>query len=118
MNIARASSSGNVSNTAVTPPSSEEYVRQSRLTVCTSSAVVADQYPASAGYAVIRAGPVNRALPAQLRVQLVWRTVLPQVALADEHTLKIAANRRHVDLQIVVARCAIGYYWLASQAGR
>ena len=43
MNIARVSSIGNTSLTAVTPPSSDEYVCQSRLTVCTSSAVVTDQ---------------------------------------------------------------------------
>ena len=32
-------------------PSSEEYVLKSRLTVCTSSAVVTDQKPASSGNA-------------------------------------------------------------------
>ena len=43
MNIAWVSSSGNTFVTAVTPPTSEEYVRQSRLTVWMSSAVVTDQ---------------------------------------------------------------------------
>src|SRR2546430_79119 len=49
MNIARASSIGNPAAATTTPPSSEEYVFQSRLTVCTSSAVVTDQKPASSG---------------------------------------------------------------------
>ncbi len=43
MNIARINSIGNTSVTAVIPPSSEEYVRQSRLTVWMSSARVTDQ---------------------------------------------------------------------------
>ncbi len=43
MNIARVSSSGKTSETAVMPPSSEEYVLKSRLTVWMSSAVVTDQ---------------------------------------------------------------------------
>ena len=38
MNIARMSSSGKTSLTAVMPPRSDEYVRQSRLTVWMSSA--------------------------------------------------------------------------------
>ena len=42
MNIERISLSGNTP-TAVTPPSSDEYVRQSRLTVWTSSGRVTDQ---------------------------------------------------------------------------
>ena len=51
MNIARESSIGSTPP-AVTPPISEEYVRQSRLTVWTSSAVVTDQKPSSAGSSV------------------------------------------------------------------
>jgi hypothetical protein len=43
MNIARTSSIGNPSVTAVTPPSSEENVRQSRLTAWMSSGRVIDQ---------------------------------------------------------------------------
>ena len=43
MNIARISSSGKMSVTAVTPPSSEENVCQSRLTARMSSAFVTDQ---------------------------------------------------------------------------
>jgi len=43
MNIARISSIGNTSLTAVTPPRSEEYVRQSRLTAWMSSGRVTDQ---------------------------------------------------------------------------
>src|ERR687897_933005 len=55
MNIARTSSSGMIASvSAVTPPSSDEYVFQSRLTACTSPAVVTDQNPASSGYSVIR----------------------------------------------------------------
>ncbi len=42
MNIERISSSGNTP-TAVMPPSSEEYVRQSRLTAWMSSGRVTDQ---------------------------------------------------------------------------
>jgi hypothetical protein len=49
MNIARASSIGKPAAAMTTPPSSEEYVSQSRLTVCTSSAVVTDQKPGSSG---------------------------------------------------------------------
>jgi hypothetical protein len=43
MNIARVNSSGNTSVTAVTPPRSDEYVSQSRLTAWMSSHVVTDQ---------------------------------------------------------------------------
>ena len=44
MNIALWSSSGKIASvSAVTPPSSDEYVCQSRLTSCTWSAVVIDQ---------------------------------------------------------------------------
>ena len=43
MNMARVSSIGKTRDTAVMPPSSEEYVFQSRLTAWTSSAVVTDQ---------------------------------------------------------------------------
>ena len=53
MNIARMSSSGNTSVTAVMPPISEENVFQSRLTLWMSSGLVIDQYPASFGYSAI-----------------------------------------------------------------
>ena len=48
MNIERISLSGNTP-VDVIPPSSEEYVRQSRLTVWMSSGRVTDQNPASSG---------------------------------------------------------------------
>ena len=48
MNIERISLSGNTP-VDVMPPSSEEYVRQSRLTVWMSSGRVTDQKPASPG---------------------------------------------------------------------
>ena len=43
MNIARISSIGNETFAAVMPPSSDEYVSQSRLTAWMSRAVVTDQ---------------------------------------------------------------------------
>ena len=43
MNIARISSIGSATLAAVMPPSSDEYVCQSRLTVWMSCAVVTDQ---------------------------------------------------------------------------
>ena len=49
MNIACVSSSGMTRLAAVIPPSSEEYVLQSWLTLATSCAVVTDQNPASCG---------------------------------------------------------------------
>ena len=49
MNIEVISSSGIAWVSAMQPPRSEENVRQSRLTVCTSSAVTTDQKPASSG---------------------------------------------------------------------
>ncbi len=48
MNIACTSSTGNTSETAVTP-CADEYVCQSRLTAWMSSAVVTDQKPFSFG---------------------------------------------------------------------
>ena len=54
MNIDRESSIGKIDSlTAVTPPSSEEYVSQSRLTAATSSGRVIDQKPFSSGNSVI-----------------------------------------------------------------
>ena len=52
MNIERISLSGNTP-VDVIPPSSEEYVRQSRLTVWMSSGRVTDQNPASLGNPLI-----------------------------------------------------------------
>ncbi len=49
MNIARASSIGKPPAARITPPFSEEYVCQSRLTAWMSSHVVTDQNPASSG---------------------------------------------------------------------
>ena len=50
MNIAWISSSGMIALvSAVIPPRSDEYVCQSRLTACTSSARVTDQKPSSSG---------------------------------------------------------------------
>ena len=63
MNIARTSSSGKISANTVTPPSSEEYVSQSRLTAWTSSAVVTDQKPASSGYWSMRSDQCTGHLP-------------------------------------------------------
>src|SRR3954454_20575089 len=54
MNIARESSIGKIDSLiAVTPPSSDEYVAQSRLTVATSSGRVTDQKPFSCGNSLI-----------------------------------------------------------------
>jgi len=53
MNIARVSSTGMTAlPIAVMPPSSDEYVCQSRLTAWMSSCVVTDQKPGSPGYSV------------------------------------------------------------------
>src|SRR4051812_33322179 len=54
MNIARESSIGKIDSLiAVTPPSSDEYVAQSRLTVAMSSGRVTDQKPFSCGNSLI-----------------------------------------------------------------
>jgi hypothetical protein len=49
---------------------------------------------------------VNWTLAAKPAEQLVRGTVLPQLARADEHVLKIGADRRHLDLLVVVAERA------------
>ena len=73
-------------------------MRKSRLTVCTSSAVVTDQKPASAGNWEMRFDEVHRALAAHSLEQLVRGTVSPPLGVAYEHTVEIAANRCHRDL--------------------
>src|SRR5207245_6125791 len=58
--------------------------------------------------------PVHGALVAQSLEEIVRRSVEPQLALADEHVVKIAADRRHRDLLIVCVWPARSY-WLAGQ---
>jgi hypothetical protein len=50
MNIAWVSSSGRIAWVIAVTPCADEYVSQSRLTACTSSARVTDQKPSSSGY--------------------------------------------------------------------
>ena len=96
MNIARTSSSGKISANTVTPPTSEEYVSQSRLTAWTSSAVVTDQKPASSGYWSIFRRPVHGALAADPLEQLIRGPVLPQLARRQLDVLDPRFNGRHV----------------------
>src|SRR5947199_10461426 len=42
---------------------------------------------------------VHRALAAQALEEIVRRALQPELALADQHVLEIAANRRHGDLR-------------------
>ena len=84
MNIARESSMGKTDSLiAVTPPSSDEYVSQSRLTAATSSGRVTDQKPFSCGNWRYLRGPVHRAVRTQLLEQLVRRAVQPPIAVED-----------------------------------